>query len=243
MDLSESTIYNCESHWYYLAKFKAIEKLLPLNQFSKVVDVGSGQKVFAKMLLKYTSIDTVYCIDINYKEDTIETYCSKQLYSYQKMPDSIEYDCVLMMDILEHIEDDIDFFNTYLIRSKPGTMFFITVPAFQWLFSGHDIYLQHFRRYSIKSLKQILPKQGICLKSISYFYNMIFPLAVVIRVINKCIVKFFSKKHVKSDMNSVPTILNKILIGLSKIDLLFLGKNQYFGLSVICVLQKDMDSL
>lgn len=85
------------------------------------------------------------------------------------------FDFVLMMDVLEHIEDDAGFL-VYLKRYlKQDTVLVITVPAFQSLFSLHDRELHHFRRYSYKSLKEILQKSGYQIMDWSYFYlSLIF---------------------------------------------------------------------
>ena len=55
-----------------------------------------------------------------------------------------------MMDVLEHVSDDVGLVREYAKRAKPGTRFVVSVPAFMWLWSGHDVFLEHHRRYTLR---------------------------------------------------------------------------------------------
>lgn len=71
-----------------------------------------------------------------------------------------KFDYVLMMDVLEHIEDDAGFLKDIRKYQKAGTVLFITVPAFQFLFSLHDKELHHYRRYDYAGLRSVLEQAG-----------------------------------------------------------------------------------
>jgi len=87
-------------------------------------------------------------------------------------------DIVLLLDVIEHIEKDTDFLSS-LAKNKhisKDTIFIITAPAYQCLFSSHDKFLKHYRRYSRKNLTEVLNKSNLkSLKSGYFFFVLLFP--------------------------------------------------------------------
>jgi SAM-dependent methyltransferase len=73
---------------------------------------------------------------------TLETIGSDQL-----------FDSILYVDVLEHIEKDSDEIQMATRHLKTGGHLIVLVPAHQWLFSGFDEAIGHYRRYSRKSIK------------------------------------------------------------------------------------------
>jgi len=83
---------------------------------------------------------------------------------------------VLLLDVLEHVEDDAGFLRG--IASRPELAkaeFFITVPAFTRLFSHHDRFLGHFRRYSLAQLKETASTAGLAVLNGGYFFFSLLP--------------------------------------------------------------------
>src|SRR3546814_19735603 len=64
------------------------------------------------------------------------------------------------MDVLEHVEDDAGLLRTYLDKAPPQAQAVITVPAFQFLWSHHDVFLEHHRRYTLKTLSRVVERAG-----------------------------------------------------------------------------------
>lgn len=67
---------------------------------------------------------------------------------------------LLLMDVLEHIENDKQFLQDLYLWAPPGTMMFVTVPADPDLFGKHDHQLGHFRRYGANQLKNTSESAG-----------------------------------------------------------------------------------
>jgi hypothetical protein len=88
---------------------------------------------------------------------------------------------VLLMDVIEHIEDDTGFLTG--LRARPyldrETRLLITVPAFQSLFSSHDTFLGHYRRYSTASLRRLIERSGFKVLDIVYFFGSLLPVRVL----------------------------------------------------------------
>jgi hypothetical protein len=139
------------------------------------VDVGSGDAFVAMHLSKTFTNFKIAAVDINYDEkffsenETPNLFFSKSIH---KLKITQTIDAVLLMDVLEHIQnpDEIlrDIKNMENVVS--ATQFFITVPAFQSLFSEHDVFLKHVKRYNRKQLTRLLHKEGFEIKYSGYFF-------------------------------------------------------------------------
>src|SRR3546814_13128694 len=82
------------------------------------------------------------------------------------------------MDVLEHVEDDAGLLRTYLDKAPPQAQAVITVPAFQFLWSHHDVFLEHHRRYTLKTLSRVVERAGAVPLRMHYYYGTIFPLEI-----------------------------------------------------------------
>ncbi len=71
------------------------------------------------------------------------------------------FDLVLMLDVLEHIEDDIAAMAEVRRLLVPGGHVLLTVPALPALWSHHDVINGHYRRYVRTSLRAALAGGGL----------------------------------------------------------------------------------
>ena len=92
-----------------------------------------------------------------------------------------DFDYVLLMDVLEHMEDDVAFLKELRKYLTDHTVLFVTVPAFQSLFSLHDIELHHFRRYNYKMLSKTMQASGCFINNYTYFYLSL----ILIRILSR----------------------------------------------------------
>jgi SAM-dependent methyltransferase len=89
---------------------------------------------------------------------------------------------VALFDVLEHIEDDRDFVRRLHVTVRPGGLFFLTVPAFNWLWSMSDVDAMHYRRYTGKTLADVLSGWFDVLYSTCLFGRLV-PLSLVVRAL------------------------------------------------------------
>ena len=61
-----------------------------------------------------------------------------------------------MMDVLEHVDNDAGLVRHYATKVPSGAHFLVTVPAFRFLWSGHDVFLEHKRRYTLAEIEQTM---------------------------------------------------------------------------------------
>jgi 2-polyprenyl-3-methyl-5-hydroxy-6-metoxy-1,4-benzoquinol methylase len=136
------------------------------------------------------------------------------------------YDAVFALNVVEHIKDDKLAIMNMIKLLKPGGKIIILVPAYQWLYNGFDVALEHFKRYTKSRLLGIFPTTGAKLIR-SWYFNFagIFGWFLVGSVMKK---KLIPESNMK---------LYNVLTPIFKIaDKVVLNK---MGLSVIAVYQKD----
>ena len=79
---------------------------------------------------------------------------------FRRSVDRSDVDLVHLMDVIEHVEDDVGLVREYVDKVAPGTRFIVTVPAFMWLWSGQDVLFEHFRRYTLAGIERVLRAVG-----------------------------------------------------------------------------------
>jgi len=86
-----------------------------------------------------------------------------------------------MFDVLEHIEDEAAALEIVHALLRPGGRLFLTVPAYQFLFSVDDTMAGHFRRYTISSLGRALERTGFRVEFSTYFFAPLPPIVLLLR--------------------------------------------------------------
>ena len=238
MDLKELEAgIDPEVHWYYQSKKKimlsyARSVLMRTDQVT-IVDVGSGSGFFAISLERELPgrIKKVYLVDINYTAEEIAATKGKKIEKTLGIPPRITDGLVIMMDVLEHIEDDLKMLNEIKAACEGNNNhFFITVPAFNALWSGHDDYLGHYRRYRIPTLRSVLTRAKYDIQNSYYLYGSLFPMVWVTRKVNNLM-----KKEAESNMRPFNPFVNKVLLGITSAEMNITSANKLFG--VTCVAQ------
>jgi SAM-dependent methyltransferase len=172
MDLREATVDNGHRHPWELARRDSVLRLLAgTARWNDVADVGAGDR-FVAAALRAAAAGRVYAIDVHYEEtglaDGIQTGRA-----VDDLPDA-GLDLVVMMDVLEHVDDEGPLLDHVRRKLRPGGMLLVTVPAFQRLFSAHDSFLRHFRRYHMRQLRDVLERHGFRVEETFYFYASLF---------------------------------------------------------------------
>ena len=229
MDLKEIGKVNPEKFWYYIHKGQFIyEKTLKyLNNSDTLFDVGAGSGYFASIFVKNGKSRNAYCIDPFYSQDQLG---KKNDLTFVATPPNQKADLLLFIDVLEHVEDDSALLNSYVSNSSNDAIFVISVPAFKSLWSNHDVFLEHFRRYRKKDLRNLIQKAGLKELEASYIFGSIFPLVWLIRKIKR-------SKSIQSDLKQSSNMVNFLILKFLKIEKI-LPLNKIFGTSVFIVAKK-----
>jgi len=88
---------------------------------------------------------------------------------------------VLLLDVIEHVDDDVATLCAARAGVCEGGLLVVTVPAYRWLWSGHDEVLGHRRRYTAAELRAAVERAGFEVLRVSYFNTLLFPLLAAVR--------------------------------------------------------------
>ena len=227
MDLIETQLDQPIKHWYYRHKYWAIRNEMMKRKVApiEVMDVGAGSALFSLELQKEFPGLFVLAVDPGYSPEQVSLSNSRIRYS--RTYESNNADLILLTDVLEHIPDDSRFLSEYVEKAKKESTFVITVPAFMSLWSNHDVYLKHFRRYQKDELIQLMNESDLEVVQIKYLYSLLFPLAYLRR-------KYFSSGNNHSDLKQDKKIVQLILNFVLFFDRFF-SKKLPFGVSLVAV--------
>lgn len=236
MDLKEAEILGSDiaSHWYYHAKAKAMVRLLGETSPARILDVGAGSGFFSRHLLAHTSAKEAWCVDIFYEADSDASEAGKSVH-YRRSIGSIDADLVLLMDVLEHVDDDAALLSEYAGKVPHGCRFLLTVPAFQFLWSGHDDFLAHKRRYTLRQLEEAVRKSGLSIVHGAYYYAMVFPIAAIFRLAQKA---RGNENSASSQLIRHHPLVNTVLRAICSAELPFMAFNRIGGLTAFCLAEK-----
>ncbi|MBN1577232.1 MAG: methyltransferase domain-containing protein [Chitinispirillaceae bacterium] len=169
-------------HPWERARLRVIVDLLSspgcrIRPGSIVADIGSGDAFVIKRLsarfpgARFLGVDTA--LD---EESTTESSQSVTLFrslaeAAAAVKGSVSH--VLLLDVLEHVPDERRFMRELLnvLPVDGAATFLVTVPAFQWLFSSHDEFLRHYRRYARSALCRIVRRSGLSIEKSGYFFS------------------------------------------------------------------------
>lgn len=220
------------AHWYYRSKLAALMRWIDGLAPSEVLDVGAGSGFFSRELLARTGAASATCVDPNYEADRDEICAGKPL-RFRKQAGTTQADVLLLMDVLEHVDDDRALLRHYVGQAKPGAHVVITVPAFQWLWSGHDVFLEHRRRYTLREVETLAGEAGLSVQRGAYFFASVFPLAVLARlpaVLRRLLLRA-GDPEAESGMRSHGAIGNTLLGSLCAAELPLFPNNRMAGLT------------
>ena len=228
-----------KNHWWFCGRRKIIDlflKKIKLKKNAEILEIGCGTGSNLNMLKSYGFVSA-----IEPSEEAIHYLKKKDLtavnFSKGKCPEDLDFenkfDLICMFDVLEHIDEDSETLSKTIKSLKNNGRLFITVPAYQWLWSQHDINLMHKRRYNSNTLKNLIKNFDIKIEHITHFNTILFPLALLDRVIKKII-----KNNNKNNKfpNYFLNSLFKIIFNFEKILLKFFYLP--FGLSLLLIIKK-----
>jgi len=175
-------------HWWYRARREILADLiarkiaLPAN--ARILEVGCGTGHNLEMLGRFGRVDGIE-VDGAARAVASErlgrAVLDAPLPALTGVPDGA-YDLIAILDVIEHIEEDEEGLASLARKLRPGGRILITVPAFPWMWSAHDVVNHHKRRYTRKTLKALIAGAGLRLDLLSWFNSLLFPLAAAARV-------------------------------------------------------------
>jgi len=176
------------THWWYRARREILADYLTryarLPDKARILEIGCGTGHNLPMLARFGEVEAIE-IDPAAREIASERLGrpvgAAPLPALPDVPRGA-FDLVAVLDVVEHIEDDVAALQAMKALLRPGGKVLIAVPAHQWMWSAHDEVNHHHRRYSKKTLAAAIGKAGLRPTRLTYFNSLLFPLAAAARV-------------------------------------------------------------
>ena len=233
MDLKEEDILGADigRHWYYRSKAAALRRAVGSLAPKHLLDIGAGSGFFSRHLLERTAAESALCVDIGYPADRDDSVAGKPV-RYRRDTGPTDCDLVLMMDVLEHVDDDRWLVRHYADKVPSGAHFLVTVPAFAFLWSGHDVFLEHKRRYRLPEIESSMRDAGLEIVRGSYYFGFVFPLAAAVRLADR------NTTEPRSSLKKQGALTNGILTAICAAELPLFPINRLAGLSCFVLAKK-----
>ncbi len=176
------------THWWYRARREILSDYLTryagLPKDARILEIGCGTGHNLSMLARFGAVDA---IEIDAESRAIAEQRLGRPVGDAPLPElpGVErgaYDLVAVLDVVEHIEDDVAALAAMKSLLKPGGKVLIAVPAHQWMWSAHDVVNHHHRRYSKKTLAAAICAAGLKPVKMRWFNSLLFPLAAAARI-------------------------------------------------------------
>lgn len=231
-----------DKHWWFQARkdivMELIKKYYKPGANPRVLDIGCGTGMMLKYLSKYGK---TWGIDKDLKAiEYAQKKAPKAKIILGSLPEKLpkgKFDLVTLLDVIEHVDKDQEALWTIANILKPQGVLVITVPAYHFLWTGHDDINLHKRRYAIGELKTKINNAGFKIRKISYYNNFLFLPIATAKLIKRFLKPNKSTSHFSA--NVPPYFFNqslKIIFSFEKYFLPYL--NFPFGISLIVVASK-----
>ncbi len=201
-----------DRHWWYRGRRTVLDGVidsLGLPSGARILDAGCGS---GRNMVELTRHGTVTGIELSGPSVELargrnagEVIAGSVL--EMPFPDG-SFDFAVSLDVIEHLEDDLAALTELRRTIAPGGALLVTVPAYQWLWSGHDEINHHHRRYSRRGLQRVAEAAGWRQERTTYFNSLLLPAAIVLRLLDR-----LSRKPTESslDLWVPPEPLNWVL--------------------------------
>jgi SAM-dependent methyltransferase len=180
-----------ERHWYYAGKREFVRRWLhrvgPPKEQQVLLDCGAGTGRFAHEMQRHCQVlvlddheEALELLRLSFPDERVIALTNGSV----PLPDaSIDY--LTALDVLEHIENDVEAVRGFHRLLKPGGVVLVTVPASMVLWSYWDVSLHHFRRYSRAGLKTIFTVEKWDIVHVNYTNILVFPCVWLLRKLRK----------------------------------------------------------
>jgi hypothetical protein len=167
-----------ETFWHTV-RFELVGRLADDLGVDTVLDVGAGAGLLGTWLLTHRPV-----LRYRFEESSpVLDAALAERFGADRRSDPSEgipaSTLTVMLDVLEHIEDDVAALRTLARRMTPGAHLLATVPALQWAYSTWDEQLGHHRRYSRRSLRDVVTAARLEVVRADYLFPELLPLLPV----------------------------------------------------------------
>jgi SAM-dependent methyltransferase len=176
------------THWWYRARREVLSDYITryagLPKDARILEIGCGTGHNLPMLARFGEVDAIEI------DPAARAIAAKRLGKpvgdapLPELPGIARgaYDMIAVLDVVEHIENDVAALRAMADCLKPGGRILIAVPAHPWMWSAHDEVNHHHRRYTKATLEKAIAGAGLRSRKMRWMNALLFPLAAAARV-------------------------------------------------------------
>lgn len=205
-------LYELEDrHWWFRGRRAVIWSLLRragLPHSPRILDAGCGT---GRNLVEFGSLGQAEGVDAS---DEAVAFCRRRGLDHVRAAplDALPYDdgrfeLILATDVIEHLDDDRRALAELRRVAAPGARLVLTVPAYSWLWSEHDVSMHHRRRYTLSRLQERVAAAGWQPVVRSYFFSALLPAVAAVRMVRRLV----PARRGRSDLALTPPLLGRAL--------------------------------
>jgi SAM-dependent methyltransferase len=175
-------------HWWYVARRRILAELIRregrLPADARILEIGCGTGHNFEMLRRFGRLDA---LEVDGEARALASRRLGHAVGDAALPalagvPERTYHLIALLDVLEHVDGDREALSSIAAKLAPGGFILVTVPAYQWMWSAHDVAHHHKRRYSKRGLRRAAEAAGLKVRRIGFFNSLLFPLAAVVRI-------------------------------------------------------------
>jgi SAM-dependent methyltransferase len=248
-----------DTHWWFRWRYELISRIVgELNAGDaadfRILDAGCGTGQMLQHLGRFGRAVGIDASPEAIRFAATRTVDHLVLGSILDLPFADDsFDCVLSLDVIEHIDADADLLRHLATVLKPGGHLVVTVPAFPALWSEHDEVNWHKRRYRAPQLRALLEARGLEIERLTYCNTALFAPIFAIRKLKNLRNRVRDRAGTRtnghaspaglprpeSDLGWVPRPLNEGLFRLLRAENRLLARRDLpFGVSLLAIARK-----
>lgn len=174
-----------ESHWWWRSRnrvvLREVRRLVRHGARPRILDVGCGPGTLWPRLEAFGDVEGVEPDSTLVRPEHADR-THVQLFDEGFQPES-KYDLVFFLDVLEHLDDPVAALRHASSLLEPGGRILVTVPAFQILWTRHDVINHHHVRYRRSTFDDVVRRADLELMRSRYLFHWLFGAKLLARAV------------------------------------------------------------
>jgi SAM-dependent methyltransferase len=239
-----------DNHWWFATRTWSLLNMLDAHlprRDGKVLDIGCGAGNMMHHLARYGHVQGVEVDARPVAMARARGYDVQQGDATRRLTfEEASFDLVTILDVLEHVEDDVAMLREAYRVTRPRGWLAITTPAFQALWSYNDEINGHKRRYTPHELRTRVQSVGFRVRRLTFGFFLVFPLAAPLILLRN---RLGTKKQLRShhlsqdeyqvEMEPVAPPINTILRAVGRLEATLVASVDLpIGTSLMCLAEK-----